>query len=74
MVPAHFVSLAYFHKWILRPGEPLSVITQELKWLLVQALPTADTSTSKQLLLHHFSDGWPSSLSIQLHMSDRPDL
>ena len=31
MVPACFVSLADFPKRILQPGEPLSVITQELK-------------------------------------------
>ena len=47
MAPAHFVSLADFHKRILRLGEPLSVFAHELKRLLEQALLTADASTSK---------------------------
>ena len=74
MVPANFVSLASFHKRTLQPGESLSVFTYELKWLLDQALPTADASTSKQLLLHQFINGLPSSLSTQLraggHIND----
>ena len=74
MVPANFVSLAEFHKRTLRPGESLSVFAHELKRLLEQALPTADASTSKQLLLHQFINGLPNSLSTQLraagHIND----
>lgn len=66
MVPAHFVSLADFHKRTLRPGESLSVFAHKLKRLLEQVLPTADYSMSKQLLLHQFINGLPSSLSTQL--------
>ena len=66
MAPARFVSLADFHKRTLRPGEPLSVFAHELKRLLEQALLTADAATSKQLLLHQFLNGLPSSLSTQL--------
>ena len=47
MVPACFVSLADFHKRLLRPGETLSVFAHELKLLLEQALLTADASMSK---------------------------
>ena len=68
MAPANFVSLAGFHKRTLRPGESLSVFAHELKRLLQQALPTADASTSKQLVLHQFINGLPSSLSTQLAM------
>ena len=74
MAPANFVSLAEFHKRTLRPGESLSVFAHELKRLLEQALPTADASTSKQLLLHQFINGLPNSLSTQLraacHIND----
>ena len=73
MVPAYFVSLANFHKRILQPGECLSVFTHELKWLLKQALPTADADTSKQLLLHQFINGLSSSLSTQLRVASQID-
>ena len=66
IVPAHFVSLADFHKRTLRPGESLSVFSHELKRLLEQALLSADASTSKELLLHQFISGLPSSWSKQL--------
>ena len=46
----------------------MSVFAHELKRLLQQALPTADASTSKQLVLHQFINGLPSSLSTQLAM------
>lgn len=73
MTPARFVSLADFQKRILQPGEPLSVFAHELKWLLEQVLPKADTGTSKQLLLHQFINGLPSSLSTQLRAADQID-
>ena len=66
MTPANFVSLVGFHKRTLWLGESLSGFAHELKWLLEQILPTADTSTSKQLLLHQFINGLSSSLSTQL--------
>lgn len=66
MAPANFVSLSDFHKRTLRPGESLSVFSHELKRLLEQALPSADADTSKELLLHQFINGLPSSLSKQL--------
>ena len=66
MAPANIVSLASFHKRTFQPRESLSVFTHKMKRLLEQALPTADTSTNKQLLLHQFINGLPSSLSTQL--------
>ena len=66
MAPARFVSLGDFCKRTLLPGEPLSVFAHELKWLLEQALPTADAGTSKHLLLHQFINGLPGSISTQL--------
>ena len=65
MVPARFVSLADLYKRSLLPGEPLSVFAHEFKRLLEQALQTADAGTSKQLLLHQFINGLPSSISTQ---------
>ena len=44
----------------------MSVFAHELKWLIEQALMTTDASTSKQLPLHQFINGLPSSLSTQL--------
>lgn len=71
MAPAHFASLADFHKRTLWPGESLSVFAHELKRLLGQALLTANASTSKQLLLHQFISGLPSSLSTQLQVGSQ---
>ena len=73
MAPARFVSLADFHKRTLRPGESLSVFAHELKRLLEQALPSADASTSKELLLHQFISGLPSSLSKLLRTGSQID-
>lgn len=66
MAPANFVLLGGFHKRTLRPEELLLVFAYELKRLLEQVLPTADASTSKQVLLHQFINGLLSSLSAQL--------
>jgi len=66
MAPAHFVTLADFHRRLLWPGESLSVFAHELKRLLEQALPWADGNTSKQFLLHQFINGLPTRISKQL--------
>jgi len=34
MTPLPFTALEEFHAWKLHPGEPLSLFTQDLKWLL----------------------------------------
>ena len=73
MAPARFVSLADLHKRTLRPGESLSVFAHELKQLLEQALQSADASTSKELSLHQFISGLPSSLSKQLRTGSQID-
>ena len=51
----------------------MSVFSHKLKRLLEQALPSADGSTSKELLLHQLISGLPSSLSKQLRAGGQID-
>ena len=73
MAPACLISLANFHKRTLLPGEPSSVFAHELKRLLKQALPIANTGISKQLLLHQFTNSLLSRISAQLRTGGQID-
>ena len=66
MAPVRFVSLGDFHARQLRPGESLSVFLHELKRLLDQAMPEAESATRTQLVLHQFITGLPVHVSKQL--------
>ena len=61
-----FDSLDEFHQRKLRPGEPLSVFVHHSKKLLEQAMPGLEANTKKQLVLHQFLAGLPSTVSRQL--------
>ena len=66
MAPVKFVSLGDFHARRLCPGESLSVFLHELKRLLDQAMPEAESATRTQLVLHQFITGLPVHVSKQL--------
>lgn len=66
MTPMEFVSLDYFHRRKLHPGEALSVFVLAMKRLLVQAMPSLDSPARDQLLLHQFLAGLPDGLGWQL--------
>ena len=66
MAPVKFVSLEDFHARRLLPGESLSVFVHQLKQMLTQAMPTVNTETREQLLLHQVVTGLPSHVSKQL--------
>ena len=66
MGPVQFVSMDDFHRHQLLPNESLSVFVHELKRLLHQAMPEADATTRKQLLIHQFLTGIPVEVSKQL--------
>ena len=73
MGPMQFVSMDDFHARSLRPGEPLLVYVHELKRLLSQALPKADSPTRNQLLSHQFLSGLPTQVSKQLRAAGEVD-
>ena len=64
--PLEFSSLEAFHKRKLRPGEALSMFLQDLKQMLLHAMPNIDETARNQLLLHQFLAGLPVSVSKQL--------
>ena len=64
--PLEFSSLEAFHKRKLRPGEALSMFLQDLKQMLLHAMPNIDGEARNQLLLHQFLAGLPVSVSRQL--------
>ena len=66
LAPLGFVSLDRFHQRKLRPGEPLSVFVHDSKKLLEQAMPGLTADAKKQLVLHQFLAGLPSTVSRQL--------
>ena len=63
LAPAEFVSMAAFHKRILRPGEALSLFTHDLKQLLTAAMPQVEGAARNQLLVHQFLCGLPDRVS-----------
>ena len=66
LTPVAFVSMDEFHKRKLRPGEPLSIFVQDVKRLLLQAMPDLDQGTRNQLLLHQVIAGLPVHVGRQL--------
>ena len=66
MTPLPFTTLEEFHDQKLRPGEPLPLFMQDLKWLLQSAMPGLDENTSEQMLIHQFLTGLPTDISQQL--------
>ena len=64
--PLEFSSLEAFHKRKLRPGEALSMFLQDLKQMLLHAMPNIDGEPRNQLLLYQFLAGLPVSVSRQL--------
>ena len=61
--PVQFMSMDDFHHRRLLPGKSLSVFSHELKKLINQAMPTVDTATCQQLLIHQFLLGLPTEVS-----------
>ena len=66
LTPVAFVSMDEFHKRKLRPGEPLSIFVQDVKRLLLQAMPDLDQGTRNQLLHHQVIAGLPVHVNRQL--------
>lgn len=69
MTPLPFTALEEFHARRLRPGEALSLFTQDLKRLLLTAMPGLEEKAAEQMLIHQFLTGLPSAISRQLRAS-----
>ena len=70
MAPLPFTALEEFHAWKLRPGEPLPLITQDLKRLLQSAVPGLDVNAREQMLIHQFLTGLLTDISRQLRATE----
>ena len=65
LIPPSFATLDKFHDRKLRPGEALSLFTQDLR-LLQLAMPGLEKKAKEQLLLHQFMVGLPATMNQQL--------
>ena len=65
LIPPSFATLDKFHDRKLRPGEALSLFTQDLR-LLQLAMPGLEKKAKEQLLLYQFMVGLPAAMSQQL--------
>ena len=63
LTPPSFATLNEFHARKLRPGEALSLFTQDLKRLLQLAMPGLENEPKDQLLIHQFLAGLPAATS-----------